>query len=708
MARFVRIFSILVASLFVFSLSGAGGGPVTISGPLTTTTNTPTTYVVQIDPSAGRPPFYVTWTSTDHNSQTTTLDGYSASHTVSWDTVGAKSVSAFLGNIGYASVNVQVTSKPTPTTNLNVYPRNLYWGTTDTSVPSQSVYVTEENAGTATWTATASNSWINFINPSQGTTGTTPNKVEINVSPSGLPSGTHTGYITFYSQGSQVGRVDIQLNNFPSTADKPPFGDFTTPIEGSTVRSSIPVTGWALDDVRVQSVKIYRGSGSDLVYIDDAVFVEGARPDVEAAYPQYPQNHKAGWGYMLLTNFLPNGGNGTFKLHAVATDVNGNTTTLGTKTITCNNANAVKPFGAIDTPTQGGTASGSTFRNQGWALTPLPNSIPTDGSTINVYVDGVKQGNPTYNVNRSDIGLMFPGYANSTGAGGYFDFDTTSYANGLHTIQWNATDSAGNTDGIGSRYFTIRNNYDSVPDARLQPRAGGSSADTMTTKDTQLPPVSFTMDSSGMIRVDVKTLLGTSGGTYTGFSLHNSLLGPLPVGSTLDRAQGIFFWQPGPAFNGQFPIRFFHTTASAEQTRIDVTIVRDLASNSTTTTTATTIPPTSSGGGGGGCFIATAAYGTYLDPHVQVLRSFRDNSLLTNDPGRQFVRLYYSYSPPIADFIGAHEPLRIVTRILLTPVVYGLQYPMLPVFFGIVILVGGIAGFCVRRSRRVKLYCTSL
>ena len=62
------------------------------------------------------------------------------------------------------------------------------------------------------------------------------------------------------------------------------------------------------------------GEGSGLVYIGDAVLVEGARPDVEAAYPDYPDNYKAGWGYNLLTNGLPNQGNGTFTTDAKPAD----------------------------------------------------------------------------------------------------------------------------------------------------------------------------------------------------------------------------------------------------------------------------------------------------------------------------------------------------------------------------------------------------
>ncbi len=59
--------------------------------------------------------------------------------------------------------------------------------------------------------------------------------------------------------------------------------------------------------------------------------------------------------------------------------------------------------------------------------------------------------------------------------------------------------------------------------------------------------------------------------------------------------------------------------------------------------------------GGGGCFIATAAFGSYLDPRVQTLRSFRDNFLLKSSLGQTFVNFYYQVSPPIAEYITRHE-----------------------------------------------------
>ena len=166
-----------------------------------------------------------------------------------------------------------------------------------------------------------------------------------------------------------------------------------TPQNGVTgLVGATAVTGWALDDQAVSGVEIWRNGvgaeGTGQVFVGNATFVSGARPDVAAAYPAYPNATRAGWGYMLLTNMLPGGGNGSSVLHAYATDADGHRTLLGSRTVACANATATKPFGTIDTPGQGETVSGSGYVVFGWALTPPAAAIPTDGSTIWVYVDG--------------------------------------------------------------------------------------------------------------------------------------------------------------------------------------------------------------------------------------------------------------------------------------------------------------------------------
>jgi len=79
---------------------------------------------------------------------------------------------------------------------------------------------------------------------------------------------------------------------------------------------------------------------------------------------------------------------------------------------------------------------------------------------------------------------------------------------------------------------------------------------------------------------------------------------------------------------------------------------------------------------GGGCFITTAAYGSILEPQVKLLRKFRDRFLSTNALGKTFVRLYYTYSPPMAKFISRHERLRRVVRWGLWPLV-GISWSLL-------------------------------
>lgn len=106
----------------------------------------------------------------------------------------------------------------------------------------------------------------------------------------------------------------------------------------------------------------------------------------------------------------------------------------------------------------------------------------------------------------------------------------------------------------------------------------------------------------------------------------------------------------------------------------------------------------SSGDGKSGCFIATAAFGSYLDPHVMILRQFRDDVLLQSVPGTAFVKLYYTYSPPIADFIAQHEVLRLIFRFALTPLIFAVKYPLIAA-----LLFAFASAWFIRRRLAVKV-----
>lgn len=449
---------------------------------------------------------------------------------------------------------------------------------------SQEVWVNNSGGGTLNWSASDNASWLT-CSPASGTNS---GVVIISVNSTGLAAGSYSGTITFSAAGvTNPPTVTVNLTVKNASQDQPPFGEFATPISGSTVYGSIPVTGWVLDDVEVMSVKIYNGTN----YFGDAVFVKGTRPDVEQAYPGYPKNYRAGWGYMLLTNFLPNQGNGTYIIHAKAVDTGGKVFTLGSKTIKADNDNAVKPFGAIDTPTQGGIASGASFINWGWALTPQPKMIPTDGSTINVYVDGVNLGHPTYNKYRSDIATLLPGYANSNGAVGLFYLDTTAYENGVHTIQWTATDNQGVTDGIGSRYFTIQNTggFSSVSQNKALLNNQSSTIKIDPVNLSQIPidyskPVVIIKgyinesisnkiypNDKGIIDIRISELepLEIHFNTLdrSGFQVIGDQLRALPIGSTFDISKGVFYWRPGPGFIGEYDLVFISTNYVGEKVK---------------------------------------------------------------------------------------------------------------------------------------------
>ncbi len=432
-------------------------------------------------------------------------------------------------------------------------------------------------------------------------------------------TGTFQNKDTIVGTGpTEDGIVCIKLERVVN--DQKPFGSFELPTNEAVVSGSIPISGWVLDDTMVSSIKLYYSSVSGSAakdsknwYLieDDVTCLWGARPDVAYEYWDNYYCDYAGWGYMCLTYFLPNRGIGPYMLHVVASDIAGNSTTWSV-TVNGDNANRVKPFGAIDTPEQCGWADvyaseNYMFRNWGWALTPWPNTIPSDG--ISVFVDGVNLGNVTYDLYRSDIAGYFPGYANNYGAGGYFDIDLSNYEDlSQHTLYWYAIDSAGNRDGIGSRYFYAslwddtwsaasaksKTNFTSfIKNHRTKEQKKLSGNQFAHIPVNRLEPISikrgFNENSeyrnvfpgeTGMNRFKIKTgerieikVSGDQFSEITGYTvLNKDTLGPLPVGSTLDRKNKTFCWIPGPGFMGKYECLFIEKGKNGEMSKRNIVI----------------------------------------------------------------------------------------------------------------------------------------
>jgi hypothetical protein len=466
----------------------------------------------------------------------------------------------------------------------------------DSRTGSQRLLISNSGGGTLDWTASVSAAWIQ-VSPLSGTADMI---VRVSMDAAALTPGSYTGTITISNPNADNSPVVLYV--YLEVKEKPqevsPFGSFDSPMDGAVVSGSIPITGWVLDDVDVSNVKVFRsplqGHETGRIYIGDAVFVDDARPDVEGKYSTYPNHYRAGWGYMMLTNQLPNQGNGTFVITTVAIDSSGNEVQLGEKTIICDNANAVKPFGAIDTPTQGGDASGAEFINFGWALTPKPNTIKKNGSFIKVWVDGVPlEGNPLYNQYRKDVADLFPSYNNSGGAGGFYYLDTTLYTNGVHTIAWSVTDNAGNTDGIGSRYFNVMNvnNPAAASVSGFNYGYGHQDKFSIGHLPAAASPVYlkkgykasshqnlYYPGRDGIINIEIKEgerieIHSTASGYYCGYMVVGHQLKPLPAGSFLDTERGVFYWQVGVGFIGKYRLVFIEKNENGEFKRRHINVM---------------------------------------------------------------------------------------------------------------------------------------
>jgi trimeric autotransporter adhesin len=211
------------------------------------------------------------------------------------------------------------------------------------------------------------------------------------------------------------------------------------------------------------------------------------------------------------------------------------------------------------------------------------------------------------------------------------------------------------------------------------------------------------------------TTMGISSSAQT-FTITNTGSGSLIIGTaSLSGTDAALFALGSDSCSGAtlpaaatctFTVTFTPTTAGAKTATVTIPTNDPTTPSLSITLTGTGVsasatPTTSSTDdgdrGGGRCFIATAAFGSYLDPHVKVLRDFRDRILLTNSPGRAFVSFYYQKSPPLANYIRKHETLRTAVRWALTPIVYVVGYPSL-----LLVVCVPAAVLTVERRRRKR------
>jgi hypothetical protein len=463
--------------------------------------------------------------------------------------------------------------------------------------PAQSVRLSQSGIGTVTWSAASTVPWL-VVSPASGT-GDAVLSISTQFA-SGLVA-AQTGQIALTFSGASNTASPINVTLTIAAATDPasaPFGGFDTPAgDGTALAGSVAVTGWALDNIGVRRVELWRDlvAGESTtpfastpadprngkVFIATPTFVAGARPDVEALYSTTPFAYGAGWGYLLLTWGLPNQGSGTYQLYAYAFDEESNVATLGTKTIVVSNNTAAKPFGSIDTPAIGGDASGPNF---GWALTPKVNGAATcriPSSGVHVSIDSGPLQPVAYGDVRSDVAAAFTGFSNSAAAGGHSIIDWTALANGVHTIGWVVWDDCNRADGVGSRFFNVSNGTNLVTLESLA--TAGVSAMRVSETESDAPitvahgfgelPVILTPGEAGSRTVEVKQGERIEMRLPRGFESAYQLAKDgerraLPTGSTWDSASAIFYWQPAPGFLGRYRLVFSNGTE-----RISVRVV---------------------------------------------------------------------------------------------------------------------------------------
>lgn len=199
----------------------------------------------------------------------------------------------------------------------------------------------------------------------------------------------------------------------------------------------------------------------------------------------------------------------------------------------------------------------------------------------------------------------------------------------------------------------------------------------------------------GIVGENYSQTLSMAGGTLP---LTWSIAGGLPPGLQFNTGTGVI--SGTPTSSGTYTITVSVRDSAGASANKTINLTTSSTAGGGLPVDGSNNAPASggSGGGGGGCFIATAAFGSYLDPHVMVLRHFRDDVLLQSTMGTVFVEFYYRYSPPVADYIAGHDVLRTIVRFALTPLIFAVKYPV-----GAALLLIAAVGVFFKRFKQNRI-----
>lgn len=331
-------------------------------------------------------------------------------------------------------------------------------------------------------------------------------------------------------------------------------------------------------------------------------------------------------------------------------------------------------------------SSGPTSHSTAFALTVTPVATPDFSLSSTPGTLGISQGgggSSTITVtslngfnSAVDLGASWVGSAPSNVV---FSLPTPVTPPSGSTATSSLTVAASLTASTGT--FTLRvtgssgslSHYVDVP-VQVSPAATSTTVATTSTtvSTTVVPPPDFSINSSpaslsvasgatGTFTIIVGSLYGFS----SPVSLSYSWVGTAP--------SGVSITLPGPI-----------TPPSGSTATSTLTV-----STSTGASTGSfTLAVTGSSGSlthavnvgvaiGAKCLIATATYGSEVAPEVQLLRNFRDNSLMRTQAGSSFMiafnTWYYSFSPSVATYVSGHSAERTVMKGVLYPLI-GIMY----------------------------------